>query len=264
MLIVSLLVLSFAVLLIVSNVAPAVPFETSPPQALTSTNSQLPTGSQATPEPTSTVAPTPRPTLQPTPTPTPTPTPSPTTPLTPTPTPTPSPTPVPTPTPTGGPTPVPIPPSANFTGTIQADGLTVKWQDLSSGDISTWLWDFGDGTTSNRENPSHTYAARGNYPVTITVYGPGGQDSRTKTLYLRAAPTANFTGTIKADGLTVKWQDLSTGYVTRWHWDFGDGTTSNRRNPPHTYAGHGDYDVTLTVTGPGGRDSRTKVLHLKA
>ena len=198
----------------------------------------------------------------------PSPSPSPTAGATPTPTEQPSPTPTSTEhaTPTSAPTPVPAAPSANFTGTIQSDGLTVKWQDLSSGDITTWLWDFGDGTTSNQQNPSHTYASFGDYPVTITVYGPGGQDSRTKTLYLRvpaAAPTANFTGTVQSDGLTVKWQDLSKGDITRWHWDFGDGTTSNRQNPTHTYAAHGDYDVTITVSGPGGRDSRTKVLHLK-
>ena len=188
----------------------------------------------------------------PTPAPTPTPTPTPTT--------TPTPTLDPTPTPT---TPTPAAPNADFVGTVQADGVTVKWQDLSSGDITNWHWDFGDGATSDGQNPSHTYARYGDYPVTVTVSGPGGQDSRTKELHLRVAPTANFTGTIKPNGLTVKWQDLSTGYITRWHWDFGDGSTSNEQNPTHTYAAHGDYDVTLTVSWAGGGDSRTKALHLK-
>ena len=248
-LVVTFFVCSFIVLLAVDNLAPKPAVDSGNPQASTPVNSVLPTPPQTTPtpepsltaEPTPTTAPTPIPTLQPTPTPSTAPTP----------------TTEPTPTPS-----LPPAPQANFTGTIGADGLTVKWQDLSAGDITDWHWDFGDGTTSNRQNPSHTYAGYGDYDVTITVRGPGGQDSRTKVLHLNVAPQANFTGTIQPDGRTVKWQDLSTGDVTRWHWDFGDGATSNRQNPSHTYPAYGDYDVTLTVRGPGGRDSRTKILHL--
>ena len=237
---VALVVLSLVAVLAVSGLAPKPSLDGSQSPAPTSTNSGLPTANLS-PAPTATPTPTPTPTLQPTPTPTPRP----------------------TATPTPTPTPLPPAPTADFTGTIQADGLTVKWQDLSSGVVTNWTWDFGDGTTSNAHNPGHTYAGYGDYSVTITVRGPGGQDSRTKVLHLRAAPVANFTGVIQSDGLTVKWQDLSTGYVAHWLWDFGDGATSSAQNPSHTYATAGDYQVTLTVRGAGSRDSRTKVLHLK-
>jgi PKD repeat protein len=76
-------------------------------------------------------------------------------------------------------------------------------------------------------------------------------------------PNAYFIGTIRPDRLTVKWQDLSQGDVTHWHWDFGDGATSNQQNPSHTYPGFGDYLVTIAVSGPGGADSRTRILHLR-
>lgn len=62
------------------------------------------------------------------------------------------------------------PPTADFTYT--ADGLTVNFTDQSSdpdGNIVARAWDFGDGSTSTVQNPSHTYAAGGNYPVSLLV-----------------------------------------------------------------------------------------------
>jgi len=57
-------------------------------------------------------------------------------------------------------------PSANFTSTSSA--LAVNFTDTSSG-ATSWLWDFGDGTTSTLQNPSHTYAAIGNYAVSLYI-----------------------------------------------------------------------------------------------
>jgi PKD repeat protein len=49
------------------------------------------------------------------------------------------------------------------------------------------------------------------------------------------------------------------GEITGWEWDFGDTGTSALQNPTHTYQDAGDYTVSLTVTGPGGSDTETKV-----
>jgi PKD repeat protein len=57
----------------------------------------------------------------------------------------------------------------------------------------------------------------------------------------------------------VQFSDLSVGDVRSWSWDFGDGNTSVMRNPSHQYASDGTYTVTLTVTGPVGDDTETKV-----
>jgi PKD domain-containing protein len=94
-------------------------------------------------------------------TPVPTPRPTPTIAPTPTPTATPKPTPKPTPAPT------PIPPIAFFTWSV--NGLDVQFTDQSTGQIASWLWDFGDGGTSIAQNPIHTYGSGGTYEVTLKV-----------------------------------------------------------------------------------------------
>jgi PKD repeat protein len=59
--------------------------------------------------------------------------------------------------------------------------------------------------------------------------------------------------------LTVYFTDLSTGKINSWNWDFGDGTTSTRQHPTHTYSTEGTYTVSLTVTGKLGlSDTETK------
>ncbi len=67
-----------------------------------------------------------------------------------------------------------------------------------------------------------------------------------------AAPTA---GTAP---LAVTFTDTSTGSITAWSWNFGDGSTSTARNPAHTYATAGTYTVSLVATGPGGTKTTTK------
>ena len=75
------------------------------------------------------------------------------------------------------------------------------------------------------------------------------------------APRASFTTSPSpARGeelLTVQFLDRSTGTISAWHWDLGDGHTSSEPNPLHTYFGFGNFDVTLTVSGPSGADSFT-------
>lgn len=74
------------------------------------------------------------------------------------------------------PPPPPPPPVAGFVGlgTIGEAPLAVQFDDKSSGQISSYLWNFGDGQTSTQQNPSHTYLTEGVYQVTLTVAGPGG------------------------------------------------------------------------------------------
>lgn len=55
--------------------------------------------------------------------------------------------------------------------------------------------------------------------------------------------------------LTVKFYDRSTGKITEWRWNFGDGGKSTQQAPSHTYTSAGKYTVTLTVDGPGGFDT---------
>ena len=89
--------------------------------------------------------------------------------------PTPAPTPSPTPEITPEITPAPEPPVAGFSWS--ATLLVVQFNDASTGEVETWAWDFGDGTTSNDRNPVHAYLDAGDYPVRLTVTGPGGSDA---------------------------------------------------------------------------------------
>jgi PKD repeat protein len=159
------------------------------------------------------------------------------------------------------------PPAAEFSGspTSGLTPLSVSFTDLSTGDVTSWLWDFGDGGTSALASPSHDYVLAGTYDVTLTATGPGGSDAETKLGYIVVQdplpPAAEFSGS-PTSGLTplsVSFTDLSTGDVTSWLWDFGDGGTSALASPSHDYVLAGTYDVTLTATGPGGSDAETKL-----
>ena len=81
------------------------------------------------------------------------------------------------------------PPTANFAAT-PVEGiipLMVTFTDLSTGDISRWHWDFGDGQFSDKSEPSHTYATAGNYAVSLAIMGPGGSDVETKIGYIKVS-----------------------------------------------------------------------------
>jgi PKD repeat protein len=158
--------------------------------------------------------------------------------------------------------PLPPPPIADYSASQTTVPATfpVNFTDLSTGVISTWSWDFGDGGTSTAQNPAHIYLSSGVYSVSLTTTGPGGSDSLTQADYITVTPLANFSAdnTAGTVPLGVQFTDLSTGGATSWLWDFGDGGTSTAQNPAHTYVTSGTYTVALTATGLGGPNTITK------
>ncbi|MBN1841900.1 MAG: right-handed parallel beta-helix repeat-containing protein [Deltaproteobacteria bacterium] len=159
--------------------------------------------------------------------------------------------------------PVPV---AGFTADITtgAAPLTVQFTDQSTGEITNWFWDFGDGGSGIAVNPSHTYNEAGDYTVSLTVKGPGGEGTELETGYIHVdeplPPVADFTAspTNGTAALTVQFTDQSSSVVTGWSWDFGDGGASTQQHPAHNYDEAGDYTVSLTVIGPGGEDTEVK------
>ncbi|MAB78478.1 MAG: hypothetical protein CMJ89_03900 [Planctomycetes bacterium] len=142
--------------------------------------------------------------------------------------------------------------------------LAVSFLDQSTGSVSSWAWDFGDLGTSALQNPTHTYASPGTYTVKLTVTGPGGIDTETKTDYVTVSeppPTAEFSGAPLTGSapLPVTFTDFSTGTITSWTWAFGDGGSSSLPNPAHIYNSAGMYAVSLTVTSASGADTETKL-----
>ncbi|MGH8589734.1 MAG: PKD domain-containing protein, partial [Gammaproteobacteria bacterium] len=157
----------------------------------------------------------------------------------------------------------PAVPTAGFNAnpTSGTAPLTVTFTDTSTGNITTWSWNFGDGTTSTAKNAAKTYTNPGSYTVGLTVTGPGGSNTATRTISVAtAAPVANFTATpISGTApLAVSFTNGSTGTVSGYSWSFGDGGTSTAPNPAYTYTKAGTYSVSLTATGPGGTNTKTQ------
>ncbi|HEX2899697.1 MAG TPA: PKD domain-containing protein, partial [Bacteroidia bacterium] len=152
-------------------------------------------------------------------------------------------------------------PVANFLAdTTQscAVPLLVNFTDLSTGNPTSWLWDFGDGNTSTTQNPSHTYTAPGTYTVSLTVTGPNVcTDAVTFNNYIQITePVADFVGMpiMGCIPLPVAFTDLSTSIypIISWQWDFGDGNTSNAQNPNHVYTTPGAFTVSLIIINTAG------------
>lgn len=150
---------------------------------------------------------------------------------------------------------------------------TITFVDESSdpdGSVVAWQWDFGDGTTSTDQNPTHSYSGDGTYIVRLTVWDDnGGFNTTTRTITIKnQKPTAGFTYTPEDPevGNLVTFKDESSdpdGSIVEWKWDFGDSTTSNEQNPTHIYMNPGTYYVKLTVTDDSGASrTYTKTIHV--
>ena len=157
-------------------------------------------------------------------------------------------------------------PEANFsaTPTWATAGIPVQFTDQSTNTPTAWSWSFGDGGSSTLQNPSHTYAAAGQYEtVSLTASNVGGANTMTKANYITVAitaPEASFSAspTSGTHPLPVKFTDASTNTPTSWKWTFGDGGTATTQNPSHTYSAAGSYTVSLTATNGGGANTLTK------
>jgi tripartite motif-containing protein 71 len=148
--------------------------------------------------------------------------------------------------------------------------FNVSFTDKSTGTIFMWNWDFGDGNTSNEQNPTHAYAAARKYNVTLEVWGMGNNAitkvisvvvSKPAVATAAKAPCAAFSTCIS--GRTVKFTDKSTGSPTCWSWNFGDKSTSTSKNPTHKYSKAGKYKVILTAKNAKGSNQKTSYVTVK-
>lgn len=136
----------------------------------------------------------------------------------------------------------------------------VHFTDMTTGTATNWLWLFGDGGTSTQQNPVYAYQDTGFFDVTLIVCNAGCCDSIKFIKYIHVnPPIANFSISFDCNNkLNKQFSDLSVG-ADEWHWDFGDGATSTLQNPIHTYAGPGNYNVSLWV-----KNNTTGCEHSKA
>lgn len=138
----------------------------------------------------------------------------------------------------------------SYSGVYGDFPLGVTFTDESAENPTSWYWEFGDGTTSDIQDPTHSYIEPGTYLVSLTVSKGGTPHSITKSVtvtdQLHAAISVSPTS--GAFPLTVNFTDESAGNPTGWLWSFGDGGSSTGQNPSHTYNSTGNYKVKLTVT----------------
>jgi len=126
--------------------------------------------------------------------------------------------------------------------------------------ILGYNWAFGDGEQSSDKNPIHIYTQEGEFKVSLEIKTDIVQCDvtyniekyiKTNQLNINFIPSLNFicdnSGTIKFNNITPK----ETGNT--YHWDFGNGETSNEYNPDSVfYSNKGEYIVKLEVTTPEG------------
>ncbi len=151
-------------------------------------------------------------------------------------------------------------PEANFTSSN--NGAEVTFTNTSqAGPSAFYTWNFGDGNTSNEENPVHTYLQDGTYTVVLNIDDICGFDSRTKTVVIATPPTANFSGspTSGCGTFTVNFTNTSSANATIYDWEFPGGSPSSSilPNPIVTYNTPGVYPVSLTATNAQGSNTKT-------
>ena len=157
-------------------------------------------------------------------------------------------------------------PPASIDQSLQCNGRTVDFQS-SGGALGNYIWDFGDGTTSTEINPSHEYAAAGNYTVGLRLDPkfPCAED-----LGLMSEQTLNVLDDVVTDasfeidydpcvdeGLITfrNTSNVSPGPTT-FNWDFGNGITSTEENPQVTIEDNTNLEVTLTLSTTSGCETQ--------
>jgi gliding motility-associated-like protein len=137
--------------------------------------------------------------------------------------------------------------------------LVVQFSDASTGNVTFWKWDFGNGTVSSQQNPGVIYTEPGTYTVTLVAGNAQGTDSLVRTGYIEVygKPEVAFTASPLSGCFPMQVQFTSqsnpvSGSITAYTWDFGDGQISPAANPVHTYTSQNNFNISLTVQNSFG------------
>lgn len=146
---------------------------------------------------------------------------------------------------------------AGFTFVVNQDTHVVQFDNnsFSNHDIIHYSWTFGDGGTSDAENPTHTYQNSGTYTVCLTITdNTGCTDDICHNVVIEGNPChATFTWNQGDNCEMIDFHDTSTGDPNFWEWNFGDGSPiSHDQNPTHQYDVQGTYVVCLIIHTESG------------
>lgn len=136
----------------------------------------------------------------------------------------------------------------------------ISFSVYNTGTINSYLWNFGDGSTSSQEYPSHSYAGAGDY--TASVHITNGCADTTLTTIIQIRNDIHITGNIYLNinpkiicpNTSVSFNASASG-VTNYLWNFGDGIVSTNSYSSHTYSALGTYIVSLKLINNCGMDT---------
>jgi gliding motility-associated-like protein len=160
-------------------------------------------------------------------------------------------------------------PVVNFTAidSVGCIPFTAQFTNLASvplGTIATYLWDFGDGTTSALPNPSHVYNVSGFYTVSLTIISNANcikSFSKVNFINAKEKPVASFTSLIQpacAAPVTVNFTNTTTGPpILTYSWNFNDPAsgplnTTTTTSPSHVFNAAGIYNINMIASSTNG------------
>jgi PKD repeat protein len=163
--------------------------------------------------------------------------------------------------------------SSSASPSVILEGQSTSFSSIASdpdGDPLTFFWNFGDGSTSTDQNPSHTYASAGIYQSTCTVTDIANASTTSNAVTIHVfrdadRPIARFTSSDlngfvgQPLGFDASFSTDPKNNIVSYDWDFGDGSPhGSQQIISRDYAAEGTYTVTLTITdGDGLTDSTT-------
>lgn len=138
--------------------------------------------------------------------------------------------------------------------------LIVKFDNTSTGNIAAYQWEFGNGNISSLKNPGAVYTKAGEYSVKLIVTDISGtKDTLEKKMLIKVfgKPVAGFketkTGGCENDIFSFHDTSISNvGNITKWQWNFGDGSSDTTPHPTHKFSKAGIYGVSLIIEDING------------
>src|SRR5680860_1419754 len=130
------------------------------------------------------------------------------------------------------------------------------WNSKNQKDITSYFWDFKDGSTTTKKNPSHTFSKPGDYTVQLSVKNAAGQThSTTRKITITGSSAGSskinveavIQGSIPSSAqapasIAFKgWGCINQAAIKSYFWDFKDGSTAKTKNPSHTFTKPGEY-----------------------
>jgi PKD repeat protein len=151
--------------------------------------------------------------------------------------------------------------NANYTYVDNGSG-NYSFANSSTGNYTNTQWAYGDGITATSTNSTHTYAANGTYVVVLAIHDSNVVGDSCISYFTDTIVVTGATNSTSCNAGWVVFADSSTGGVTvvnsstgtnlTYHWEFGDGDTSNLQYPSHTYTSNGPFNLCLTVDDGNG------------